>query len=146
MATYKYNTLATTSTIWQTSTGSTVEVGYKLTEETRDLLDMGEYTRSALNINIYATLDGKRMDIIDMPIKLAQPRVIAGLTITHTMGKLALTDERLAAIKTIYAELAQHPDWQARLVASKLCEDVNYEFESAQRRLDNVMTLNGKSY
>ena len=34
MATYKYNTLATTLTVWQTSTGSTVEVGYKLTEET----------------------------------------------------------------------------------------------------------------
>lgn len=139
---YQYNTLAEAKTAWTTSTGMQVVAGHRLVEETNDLFDDGEYTRKGLSIKTFATVNGT-----DEPhaysIQMLGKRPD---TLIASIGRIGLDATKLEMVNATRTEVESHPEWQALQAARAAGEKACREYYAAQRRLDNIMTLNGHSY
>jgi cytochrome c len=138
---YQYNTLATAKTEWTTSTGLKIVAGYKLVEETRDLLDMDKYTRSNLSCQLFATVNGAEEHATSVEMLANRPD-----NLIAKIGRIGLNATQLAAVRATRTEIESHPEWVAKMAAREAGEKVRREYDAYQHRLDNMMTLNGRIY
>lgn len=144
MAQYRYNTLSESKAEWSTSTGRAVAVIYRLSEEQSDYFGNGNYKRTSdgLSITLETRIDGRRHSTS------AWLQPLTGRTdgIIAKIGDIGLTAEHLALVNAAEAAVEAHPEWQAHLSAAARAERMHAEHDAAERRLDNIMTLNGRSY
>lgn len=139
---YQYNTLAEVKTSWTTSAGMQIVAGHRLVEETNDLFDNGEYTRKGLSIHTFATVNGKdEPHVYSIGMLGKRPD-----TLVAKIGRIGLDQSKLEMVNATLTEIESHPEWQALQAARAAGEKVRREYAADQRRLDNMMTLNGRSY
>ena len=139
---YQYNTLAVSQAEWTTSTDMKIVAGYKLVEECNDLFDNGEYARKGLSIQLFATVNGVSEPHV-YSIEMLGKRTD---TLIAKIGRIGLDAAKVETLKAPLAEVESHPEWQALIAARSAGEQVRREYAADQRRLDNVMTLNGRSF
>ena len=137
---YQYNTLAEAKTAWTTSTEMQIVAGHRLVEETHDLLDTGNYTRKSLAIQLFATVNGSAQVVTAIFELSGRPDGLVA-----KIGKIGLNATQLASVRATRSEIEQHPAWQALESARAAGEQIRREHAADQRRLDNMMTLNGRS-
>jgi hypothetical protein len=144
MAQYRYNTLSESKAEWTTLSGAAIEVIYRLSEEQSDYFGDGDYKRTTrgLSIQLETKVNGRSNGT------LAWIETVAGRTdgIIAKIANVGLTNERLAMVKVAKAAVEAHPEWQAHLAATARGEHIMAQHDADQRRLDNIMTLGGRSY
>jgi hypothetical protein len=129
-----------------TAKGTTITVTGTLVLEKEVWLDGDTFTTSCcdLLVNVYAPGHGDQGGDVRKLNTNELRQVPAGYT--HKVGQLGLTTEQAELIKSVYTELKQHSDWialQARISAN---EKADAEYQAHVRRVDDMMTLGGKTY
>ena len=142
MADYRYNKLASEKVAWNTSKGNKVEIEVSLNQEETDYFGNGDWqpTRGGLDITYSATIDGKNENVI------GGLRSTGNAAIPYAIGRIGLITENHSKLTEAKSIVANHPAWQAKKAAEAESYRVENEYRDHTTRVENMMTLNGKSY
>lgn len=145
---------------WTLTSGKEIEVRISVTRKMvarrpinadGDIIEIGGTTLSEYQ-TIEAYLDASKVDEAYIgQIQPIKPKVVNGVTVVAILGtKLGLTAERLESIEgataQATAEAEADPDvmtYRARVARG---EQAEAEYEAHVRRVEDMMTLGGKTY
>lgn len=142
MANYKTTVLAESKVEWTASTGMQLCIAAQLQQQEIDYFMNGEYRpKGSPKIRLVSYANGAEQ----INAYTIEPVTGQGVLIAR-LGKIGLTAERLSEVKAAEAEVAKHPAWIA--LQSQIAQNNAdaRKYDAAQRRLNNMMTLNGRSY
>ena len=142
MADYKTDILTESKIEWIAASGHKVEIVCRLKEAMVDHFGLGDYKRDTRGLSV--SLDCYVNDKEQMHTGLKpSPKNDRGFV--AILGQIGLTAERKVLLDAAKAEVESHPTWQAHLAATRKGESVRAAHDAYERRLDNIMTLNGRS-
>lgn len=141
MADYKYDTLATESIEWTAGNGAALKITVDLVQESSDYFGSGDYkpTRNGLRINTKTFIGGK-LDSDGDWIKAVKQGDVVG-----AIGRIGLRQDKLDALNALYAKIKSHPAYVALTAAREKSEQAERAYDAHVERVENMMTLGGRS-
>ena len=120
---------------WVTSKGRKVDVSIRLVTNKQSDADGDKIDISCCEMEIMASVAGLGI------VGSGTPWVRSGLPngIVATIGRLAISQENLARINQAIAEIAETPEWQAKLARIAKSEKEGQEYDAHRARMRKVM-------
>lgn len=142
MADYRYINLATRQIGWQTSTGLSVNIEVALTQEETDYFYNGDWrpTRNGLSVKYNVTVDGKPMQTGNWI------KPTGRLDAPYALGKIGLIKANYDAIMDATHNVQAHPAWVEKIAKEAAALKEEAEYEAHVKRVDDIMTLGGRTY
>ena len=120
---------------WVTGKGQEVDVAIRLVENKKSDADGDKIDISCCEMEIMASVEGLGI------VGSGTPWVRSGLPngIVATIGRLAISRENLARINQAIAEIAETPEWHAKLARIAKSEKEGQEYDAYRARMRKVM-------
>ena len=122
---------------WKTS-GKTVTVTGELITSKINYCDGDNVTVPCCDMRIDVDFDGHGSQG-DWVRELTVPIEKYGMTYVASVGKLALTQEQVAIIKSVKSEIEATPEWQAKIARVKTSEKAEEEYQKHYNRVKDMM-------
>ena len=142
MADYRYTELESKKVSWATKTGLTIEIKVALVQEETDYFFSGDWkpTRNGLNIRYMATIDGKGENTGNWIKKTGR------IDFPYSLGRIGITEANYNAIMDAENTVKNHPAWVAKTTKEEAAYKADAEYEVHAERVNDMMTLGGKTY
>lgn len=145
MSSYRYDTLTSKNIEWVSKSSQTLCVTVALVQEMRSFFDDDDYqpTTGGLSIRMRAFVDGADD---------CMATTIQSLPVGHKsgcvsyIGKVGLSKNKLDEVLAAIDEVKKHDAWvrlEEKRIAARLVEE---EYDAHVRRVDDMMTLGGRTY
>ena len=122
---------------WKTTTGKDVTVTAKLITAKTINLDRHKVDVNCCekSIDVYVDGFGSQGDYIQK----ITPRVFNGLSVSHVVGKLVLTQEQVEIIRALEKEITDTPEWIDKVEKEEALQEANMAYDIHYAKIKKAM-------